>query len=172
MAVRLLDSFLSAMGSLFETICVAMLAVMLLINGANIFSRAVLDYSMTAAWSWTQTLFVWGTFFSFFPIYRSRTDVSIFFFIKKLNAQAQRVVGVFVYVTILWVVAVVLVTAPKLVDVQDGIIEIIDIPRYYLCIPLFASCALIALEAVLNIITLATGSSSYRPFSEPEDQAL
>ena len=78
----------------------------------------------------------------------------------------QRLCGFLVYASILLLCVLMLLTIPRFLHLQAGIIEIVSIPRYWLSLPLAASLLLIAADAFVQVISLATGKTQFVAFGE------
>lgn len=129
-----------------------LLVVMLVINLANILSRLVLDIGIIWVFPWTEVLFVWMIFFAFFVIYRRGQDVTIDVLTRRLPPALRRAAQVFVALAVLVLMGLILAQAPVLLPRQVGRIDMVGIQRYWLILPFFLSCTLIALDFLMRLL--------------------
>jgi TRAP-type C4-dicarboxylate transport system permease small subunit len=148
---RLLDRGLSAADRIFLAAANGLLLAMLAINLANILSRLVLDLGIIWVFPWTGVLFVWTIFLGFFCIYRRGQDVAVDVLVRRLPDRARAGVRVLVDLLALALLGTILAQAPTLIPRQVGVIDLVGIQRYWLSIPLFVSCFLIACQFLLDL---------------------
>lgn len=142
---------------LFRLLANLLLATMLAINLVNIAVRFAVDQSLSWVFPLTTVMFVWMSFVGFFVVYRRAKDITVDFLIDWLGAGARRISRVLVDLAVLGLLAVILVEAPALLARQVGNIEMVGIQRYWLSVPFFASCALIAVHFVGDIAAAIAG---------------
>ncbi|WP_052341225.1 TRAP transporter small permease [Salinarimonas rosea] len=148
---RLLDRGLSAADRIFLAAANGLLLAMLAINLANILSRLILDLGIIWVFPWTGVLFVWTIFLGFFCIYRRGQDVAVDVLVRRLPDRGRAFVRVLVDLLALSLLATILAQAPTLIPRQVGVIDLVGIQRYWLSVPLFVSCFLIACQFVLDL---------------------
>lgn len=124
---------------------------MLVINLANILSRLLFDIGIIWVFPWTAVMFVWCIFIAFFVIYRRGQDISIDILTRRLAPRARAAAQIFVALAVLGLMGLFLAQAVVLVPRQVGRIDLVGIQRYWLSIPLFVSCILIALDFILRL---------------------
>ncbi len=135
----------------FLFIANSLLFAMLVINFINIASRLLFDKAIIWAFPLTGVFFVWVIFFSFFVIYRRGQDVAIDILTRRMPERLRAATEAFVAVIVIALMVLVLAQAPVLVPRQVGTIDLIGIQRYWLAVPFFLSCFLIAIEFVLRL---------------------
>lgn len=124
---------------------------MLAINLANILSRLLFDKGIIWVFPWTGVMFVWAIFLAFYVIYRRGQDITIDILTRRLAPRAQAATEIFVALAVLLLMGLLLAQVPVLVPKQVGRIDLVGIQRYWLSIPLFVSCMLIALDFALRL---------------------
>lgn len=135
----------------FLVIANGLLFTMLAVNFLNIMSRLLFDKGIIWAFPLTSVLFVWVIFFSFFVIYRRGQDVAIDVLTRRMSTRVRAATEAFVAVIVIALMGLILAQAPVLVPKQVGTIDLIGIQRYWLAVPFFMSCFLIAVEFVLRL---------------------
>ena len=166
--VTITQRFLSSVSSLFEFMTAVILAVMLTINAINIFLRTVLGNAIDWVWPWTMFLFVVWILIAFFPLYHLKKDVSIYFMLRTHRPALQRLLGILAYLVITAAMLVILISGPSRLEEARGIIEIVNLPRATLVVPLLLSASLILIDAILNLFLILTGRVDYVPFGKVE----
>jgi TRAP-type C4-dicarboxylate transport system permease small subunit len=124
---------------------------MLVINLANILSRLLFDKGIIWVFPWTGVMFVWSIFLAFYVIYRRGQDITIDILTRHLAQRPAAVVEILVSVGVLFLMGLLLAQVPVLVPKQVGRIDLVGLQRYWLSIPFFVSCALIALNFALRL---------------------
>lgn len=135
----------------FLFIANSLLFAMLAINFINIASRLLFDKAIIWAFPLTGVFFVWVIFFSFFVIYRRGQDVAIDILTRRMPERLRAATEAFVGLIVVALMVLVLAQAPVLVPRQVGTIDLIGIQRYWLAVPFFLSCFLIAIEFLLRL---------------------
>ncbi len=151
--VGLIERGLAVAEKLFLTIANTLLLAMLVVNFANIMLRLTLDEAIIWAFPLTSVLFVWVIFFSFFVIYRRGQDVAIDVLTRRMPDRLKATVEAFVAFIVVALMGIVLAQAPILIPRQVGTIDLIGMQRYWLAVPFFLSCFLIAVEFLLRLRT-------------------
>ena len=146
-----LEALLATAERVFLVVANGLLIGMLAINLVNILSRLVFDVGIIWVFPWTTVMFVWMVFFGFFVVYRRGKDITVDFVVKRLSPGLQRVVQRLVDVIILGLLATILLQAPELLPRQVGELDLVGIQRYWLAVPFYVSCALIALQFLLDL---------------------
>jgi TRAP-type C4-dicarboxylate transport system permease small subunit len=150
-AIGFVETLLALAEKVFMTIANALLFAMLAVNFLNIMSRLLLDVGIIWAFPLTSVLFVWVIFFSFFVIYRRGQDVAIDVLTRRMPARLRAATEAFVALVVVGLMLLVLAQAPVLLPRQVGAIDLIGMQRYWLAVPFFLSCGLIALEFLLRL---------------------
>jgi TRAP-type C4-dicarboxylate transport system permease small subunit len=135
----------------FLAIANGLLFAMLAINLANILSRLAFDIGLIWVFPWTEVLFVWAIFFAFYVIYRRGQDVTIDVLTRRFPFRLRMAAEIFVALAVLTLMGLVLAQAPVLLPRQVGRIDLVGIQRYWLIMPFFASCILIALDFLMRL---------------------
>jgi len=146
------ERLLSVCERVFLVLANACLIIMLAINTANIAQRAAIDKGITWVFPWTGVLFVWMTFFGFFVIYRRKKDITVDFVIDRLGAGARTAARFLVDAIVIFLMAIMLSQAPRILASQVGIIQMVGLERYAMSVPLFVSCALILVNFALDTV--------------------
>lgn len=152
-----LNAFDRALGvceRIFLVLANTCLVVMLTINVANIAQRALIDRGIQWVFAWSGVLFVWMTFLGFFVIYRRKKDITVDFVIDRLGVKGRDVSRFLVNVIVMFLMAIMLAQAPKILTSQVGVIQMVGLERYVLSVPLFVSCALILINFALDTVRL------------------
>ena len=146
-----MEAGLATAERVFLVVANGLLIGMLAINLVNILSRLLFDVGIIWVFPWTTVMFVWMVFFGFFVVYRQRKDITVDFVVKRLSPGWQRIVQRLVDVIILGLLATILAQAPELLPRQVGELDLVGIQRYWLAVPFYVSCALIALQFILDL---------------------
>lgn len=149
--IRTTETLLALAEKVFLTTANALLLAMLVVNFLNIMSRLLFDLGIIWAFPLTGVMFVWVIFFSFFVIYRRGQDVAIDVVTRRMPPRLRAAASVFVAALVVGLMGLILAQAPVLVPRQVGTIDLIGIQRYWLAIPFFLSCFLIAVEFLLRL---------------------
>jgi TRAP-type C4-dicarboxylate transport system permease small subunit len=148
----LLERGLSGCERVLHVAANGLLLVMLVINLANILSRLLLDAGIIWVFPWTSVLFVWMIFLGFFVIYRRGQDIAIDILVRRFGSRMQAGLRILVDLIVIGLMGIILYQALTLVPRQVGRIDMVGIQRYWLSIPFFVSCALIAAQFLLDIL--------------------
>lgn len=166
--VNALDAALGVLARIFLWAANICLFLMLLATAATIVLRPF-NISYYWLWPWSMQVFVWMSFIGFFVIYRLRKDIAVDFVMRRLGNWAMVASRYFVALVVITVMLVILWQAPLILSQQVGVIDGVILPggteleRYTLSVPLFASCALILLNAVLDLLKAALGVPEPEP---------
>lgn len=166
--VSLLDDALGALARVFLWAANICLFLMLLATAATIVLRPF-NVSFYWLWPWSMQVFVWMSFIGFFVIYRLRKDIAVDFVMRRLGGWAMTASRYFAAIVVIVVMLVILWQAPLILRQQVGVIDGVIMPggweleRYTLSVPLFASCALILANAVLDIVKALVGIPEPEP---------
>ncbi|UCE31570.1 MAG: TRAP transporter small permease subunit [Burkholderiales bacterium] len=161
-AARLLRIVLAGAERLFFVLANGCLLAMLALNVVNIAWRGTVDESLNFVWPWTGLLFVWMSFFGFFVVYRKGKDITVDFFVDLAGPWARRLTRVLSDLIILVLMLLLLIEAPRTLESQVGDMELIELQRYWMSVPLFASAALVGMHFLLDLIDAALGIAEPR----------
>ncbi|KFB09293.1 TRAP transporter small permease [Nitratireductor basaltis] len=153
----LIDRALAVIDRLFLVGANAALLAMLITTTLNIASRAFLGQGVVWVFPINIVLFVWMTFLGFFVVYRRNKDITVDFLLSAMPALAQRIGRILVDLAVIALLLIILREAPALIQRQVGNIEMVGLQRYWLSIPFFVSCALIALQFFSDLIHALKG---------------
>jgi len=163
-----IDRVLEAAATLFRALANACLVFLLAANTANIVLRGFFGFSLGWVFPWSMVFMVWMVFFGFFGYVRAGRDIGVLFLVRRLPMGLRRIVAVVADLVTLGVTMIVLLTFPSLMEVQAGLMEMVDLDRRALSLPLFASCVLIVAQILLNIWAIASGAR--QPFATDHDK--
>ena len=149
---RLVDRLLGVCERLFLVLANACLGIMLVINMANIASRALFDKGIQWVFPWSVVLFVWMTFFGFFVLYRMRRDITVDFLVDRIGPSARFATRLLVNFIILMLMGIMLWHGPQILASQAGDIEMVGLERFWMSVPLFLSCILISINFILDTV--------------------
>jgi len=141
-----LDRLLGVCDRTFLFVANALLAAMLAANIVNILVRGIFDRGIVMVFPWTMVLFVWSVFLGFFVVYRRSQDITIGFFVERLSRRGQRAAALAVNIVVIAMTGFFVSQAPRVLSMQQGIIGMIELPRFLLSIPFFVSSLLILLD--------------------------
>ena len=159
--VQRFDSALDGVGQVFLILANMCLALMLLGTLATITLR-LFNVSYYWIWPWTMQFFVWMSFIGFFVVYRLQKDIAVDFLVRRMGLAAMTVTRYMVATLVLVVMGAMLWQMPTIFESQVGVIDGVVTPwgeleRYTLSIPLAVSCALVFLNAALDILKALAG---------------
>lgn len=145
-----IDYLLTWSAMAFVVLANACLGILLLINIVNITSRLLLHEGIAWVFAWSLVLFVWMVFLTLFVIYRTKKDITVDFLVERLGSEWRFASRLLVSVFTLVLMGVILWQGPRIIDGQVGDIQLVGIPRYTMSIPLFVSCALTFVDAIVE----------------------
>ena len=164
-----IDRALGVCDQVFYVLANICLILMLALNTINIASRAIFDIGINFVFPWTLVLFTWMTFLGFYVIYRRQKDITIDFVVDKLGPNAKAFSRHLVNLVVICLMIVMLVHAPSILSRQVGDIEMVGIQRFWLSVPLFASCALILVRFLAEMTRAILGLPESKPNEPPLD---
>lgn len=164
------DYFLTWSATVFVVLGNICLGILLIINIVNITSRLLLHEGIAWIFAWSVVLFVWMVFLTLFVIYRTKKDITVDFLVERLGTEWRFASRLLVSVFTLTLMGAILWQGPRIIDSQVGDIQMVGIPRYAMSIPLFVSCALTFVDAIVESFFAfyggRTGSKTmFRPLS-------
>jgi len=166
-AVHRFDAVMGAISNIFLVLANLCLGLMLIGTAATIILR-LFNVSFYWIWPWTMQFFVWMSFIGFYVVYRLGKDIAVDFLVIKLGDKAMVTTRYAVPVMIIIIMGTVLLEMPKILASQVGVIDGVVTPwgeleRFTLSIPLGVSCALIFLNAILDILKALVGMPELIP---------
>ncbi|QKV17052.1 TRAP transporter small permease subunit [Oricola thermophila] len=129
----------------------ALLMIMLAINIANILSRFVWDKGIIWVFPWTGVLFVWAIFLAFFVMFRKGQDIAIDALTRSFAPAVRAWTDIVISILSIGLLVIILAQVPTLLPKQVGKLDLVGLQRYWLSVPFFVSCLLIALHYVTTI---------------------
>ncbi len=174
-AVDTIDGALGALSRWFLVVANVCLLLMLVGTAATIVLRPF-DVSYYWIWPWTMQCFVWMSFVGFFVVYRLGKDIAVDFVVMRLGPRALGLSRWFVDLVILLVTGTMLLQMPIIFESQVGVIDGVVTPwgemeRYTLSIPLAVSCALIFINAGVDLARAWAGLPAPPPSPAPDPDA-
>ncbi|MFV0246311.1 MAG: TRAP transporter small permease, partial [Qingshengfaniella sp.] len=157
---RIVDRVLDSVAGLFQTSAEIMMAIMLVINMANIVLRNIGQPSLLWVSPWTGVLMVWAVFLAFYVMYRRHLDIALMILVKRFGPGGMRMARGLTAVAGLIVAGILLAEAPQILRRQRGTMELIGLTRYWLSIPLLMSCAMLILHFLAELCALCAGWSA------------
>lgn len=166
-AIEVVDRMLEWCGRVFHVLANLCLGLMLIGTAVTIVLRP-LDLSYYWIWPWTMQFFVWMSFIGFFVVYRRGKDIAVDFLVLRMGAPAMTATRYFVALIVLAVTGVIIWQMPVILTSQVGVIDGVltpwgELERYTLSIPLGVSCALIFINALLDIAKAMVGIPELPP---------
>ncbi len=157
-----LEQGLAVAEKLFFVLANTCLILMLLINMLNIGWRGLFDQNLNFVWPWTGLLFVWMSFFGFLVVYRRSKDITVDFFVDLIGPRMRHLTRLLSDVIIIALMALLLIEAPRTLESQVGEMELIEIQRYWMSVPLFVSAALVGLHFLADLLKALSGVAEPR----------
>ncbi len=152
-----LDRILAVIDRLFLVGANAALFAMLLVTALNVASRAFLGQGVVWAFPISIVCFVWMSFLGFFVVYRQNKDITVDFLFNATPPPVRRAGRMLVDIAVIALLLIILREAPELIQRQVGNIEMVGIQRYWLSVPFFVSCGLIALHFFSDFVHALRG---------------
>lgn len=156
------DLGLWKLGGVCLWICNGCLLAMLGLTAATFLLRPF-DISVWWFWPWTMVLFVWLSFFGFFAIHVRLKDIRIDFLVKRLGSAGHVVSRLLADAVAIGVTLIIVQQWSSVMAAAAGFVEGAqlpggsELPRQALFVPLFLSCALVAMTALIDIAKLCVG---------------
>ncbi|SDU42968.1 TRAP transporter small permease [Stappia sp. ES.058] len=142
--------------SIFAGMAGALLLVIIAANAVNIFYRFAFGKAFNAVYPWTIVIFTWVVFLGFYVYVYDKKDVAVDGIIKRLPVPLQKAVAIFVTALMLFILGLILWTAPELISIQFNPMDMVGLPYYTLALPLFASAILISITVTLRLWQVLT----------------
>ncbi len=156
------DAVLLGIGRGFSWMCSFCLLAMLVMTAATIVLR---PFGLSFYWMfpWVMVLFVWLSFFGFYPAMIFNRDIRIDFIARLFGDQGMFVTRIVGQVVCLFVLYWLLLELPAIVARQSGTIDGATLPwdgeahRRILSLPLLLSCICIAAALLVDIAKTVVG---------------
>ena len=161
-AIVIADAVLVGVGRGFSWMCSFCLLAMLLLTAATILLRP-LGLNFYWIFPWVMVLFVWLSFFGFFPAMIFNRDIRIDFVARLFGDTGMLVTRLVGQVVVLFVLYWLLLELPAIVARQSGSIDGAILPwggeakRRLLSLPLLLSCICIAVALLVDIAKMILG---------------
>lgn len=130
---------------------------------ATTFLLRPFDVSVWWFWPWTMVLFIWLSAFGFFAIHVRLKDIRIDFLVKRLGHVIDIVSRLLADAVALGVTVVIAQQWSTVMSSAAGFVEGAllpwggELPRRALFMPLFLSCVLVALTALVDLAKFCVG---------------
>jgi TRAP-type C4-dicarboxylate transport system permease small subunit len=160
-----LPRFFRALDMTLKTVMVAMLVVLVVSVGTNVFGRYVLDSSLAVSDQLARFLFVWVIFLGAALAHLHREHIEVDFLVQRASLPVRRVVVVVQEVLILVLVVALLLGAREVLATSPGKMPLLGIPYNWMNFSVPVSSAVIGLVSVYR---LATAILPARPDSSTE----
>ncbi|WP_232825025.1 TRAP transporter small permease [Primorskyibacter marinus] len=163
------DRALDLIASLFQILAEGLLATMLACNLLNLVMRNSGAGSLLWVGPWTGVMMVWAVFFGFYVIYRRQLDIALSFAVARFSPRIRRAMRVLTGICAIIVAGVIVLETPQILARQRGTIEIVDITRYWLSVPMIVSSAFIVLHFAFDIVAVLFGWHEVNPEEDLEN---
>jgi TRAP-type C4-dicarboxylate transport system permease small subunit len=138
---------------IFTAVC---MAVVVLINGAEIFSRYTLDKSLFFVYEITLLLANWMYFIGFCLIFNRSKDIEIEFFMNLMHLKNQKYIYLLTKFTIFVFLMMLSYYTLKLMVIQSHhSTEGLNIPNHFFSMPIFIGAISMLLSLIRDTIDLA-----------------
>ncbi|WP_227267995.1 TRAP transporter small permease [Roseobacter weihaiensis] len=161
-AIAVADALLLRIGRVFSRMCAFCLLAMLALTAVTILLRPF-DVSFYWIFPWVMVLFVWLSFFGFFPAMIFNRDIRIDFVARLFGDMGMLVTRIVGQVVVLFVLYWLLLELPAIVARQSGSIDGALLPwggevkRRLLSLPLLLSCLCITAALLVDIAKMLLG---------------
>ena len=155
--MRSVDRFLDLCEWLFRNAANAALLIILIAFTINLASRSFLGQGVAWAFPLSMVLFVWMVFLGFYAVYRKHKDVVVSVVVDALPDKGQQAVRIIADILMIALLLLILFEGPALIRRQVGMVEMVGIQRYWLSVPFFVSCGLIALHLANDMVHALRG---------------
>lgn len=161
-AITIADATLLGIGRGFSWMCSFCLLAMLVLTAATILLR---PFGLNFYWifPWVMVLFVWLSFFGFFPAMIFGRDIRIDFVARLFGDTGMLVTRIVGQIVVLFVLFWLLLELPAIVARQSGSIDGAILPwggeakRRLLSLPLLLSCICITAAILVDIVKMVLG---------------
>ncbi|MEL7213724.1 MAG: TRAP transporter small permease subunit [Pseudomonadota bacterium] len=155
-AIAAADTILLGIGRGFSWLCSFCLLAMLVLTAATILLR---PFGLSYYWifPWVMVLFVWLSFFGFFPAMIFGRDIRIDFIARLFGDTGMLVTRIVGQIVVLFVLYWLLLELPEIVVRQSGSIDGAVLPwggeakRRILSLPLLLSCICITAALLVDV---------------------
>ena len=146
-----LPRFFRILDSVLKTVMVAMLVVLLVAVGANVFGRFVLNSSLPATDELSRFLFIWVIFLGAALAHLHNEHIAVTLFVERMPRALQRWVVVLQEVIILVVIVALLVGAQQVLVLSPGSSPLLNVPLRLISFSVPFSAAVMGLITVYRI---------------------
>lgn len=155
--LRALPVFFRVLDTALKTVMVAMLAVLIVSVGANVFGRFVLDNSLALSDELARFLFIWVIFLGAALAHLHREHISVDLLVLRLPAPLQRVATVVQELLILGLMVALLLSARQVLGTAPGKFPLLGLPYNWM------NVAVPVCAVVMATITVYRIGSALRP---------
>jgi TRAP-type C4-dicarboxylate transport system permease small subunit len=152
-----LPVFFRVLDSTLKTVMVAMLAVLVVSVGANVFGRFVLDQSLAFSDELARFLFIWVIFLGAALAHLHREHISVDLFVLRLPARLQSVVTVVQELLILGLMVALLLSARQVLGTAPGKFPLLGLPYNWM------NVAVPVCAVIMGTVTVYRIASALRP---------
>ena len=156
-ALTAIGAFLDAVAKLFRAAIALLLAAILIINAANIFSRSLFGVAFDWVFHWTILMFVWLVCLGFYAYLQAGRDVVVELIAKRTPMAVRRALAVAADLVGLVFMYMILSPAVAFLSLQTGNMETIALPIWVRSLPLFITAVFLTLHFVVHALQVIIG---------------
>lgn len=164
--LRGVDVLLAACDRVAVVTANLLLAAMLVANLVTMLVREVAGKGIIHVFPLTMVGFAWVVFIGFYVVYRRRADVVMAVLVARCRGVVSRLLATAAALGGLFLLAVILREAPRVMELSSGIVEIVELPKRWVIAPLFVSCLLLAVDGLVTLVRIWTTGGMDRPQGE------
>lgn len=161
-----LPAFFRVLDLIFKTVMVAMLVVLVVSVGTNVFGRFVLDSSLAVSDQLARFLFVWVIFLGAALAHLHREHIEVDFLVQRVPPIVRRALVVVQELLILVLVVALLLGAREVLATSPGTMPLLGIPYNWMNFSVPVAAAVMGLVSIYRLVTVFTPA---RPDSSKED---
>jgi TRAP-type C4-dicarboxylate transport system permease small subunit len=157
-----LPVFFRVLDLTFKTVMVAMLAVLVVSVGTNVFGRFILDNSLAVSDQLARFLFVWVIFLGAALAHLHREHIEVDFLVQRVPPAARRALVVVQELLILVLVVALLLGAREVLATSPGDMPLLGVPYNWMNFSVPVSAVVIGLVSLyrLAVVLLPTRPDS------------
>jgi len=164
--LRGVDAFLSVCDRVAVVAANSVLVAMVAANLVTMLVREVAGKGIVHVFPLTMVGFAWLVFIGFYIVYRRRADVVMAVLTSRFRGVAAKLAATVAALAGLFLLAVILSEAPRVMALSSGFVEIVELPKRWVIAPLFVACGLLFVDGVLTVIRIWTTGGADRPQGE------
>jgi TRAP-type C4-dicarboxylate transport system permease small subunit len=145
--------------TVLKAVMVALLVVLIIAVGVNVFGRFVLNQSLAGTDELSRFLFIWVIFLGAALAHLHREHIAVTLFVERMPQGLQRAAVVLQELVILTVVVALLLSARQVIAISPGSSPLLDVPLTWInaSVPFAA--------VVMGVVTLQRLAVALRPRS-------